>query len=63
MLQHNLLTISSSILKYVISIETSVEKIRLNRSTMEGHASKDKVKSRMCINNSSRIYHFLHVIS
>ena len=36
MLPHNLSTISSYILKYVISIETLVENIRLNRSTMEG---------------------------
>jgi hypothetical protein len=36
MLPHNLSTISSYIFKYVISIETSVDKIRLNRSTMEG---------------------------
>jgi hypothetical protein len=42
MLQHNLLTISSSILKYVISIETSVEKIRLNRSTIKGTPLKTK---------------------
>jgi hypothetical protein len=42
MLQHNLLTISSSILKYVISIETTVEKIRLNRSTIKGTHLKTK---------------------
>jgi hypothetical protein len=42
MLQHDLLTISSSILKYVISIETSVEKIRLNRSTIKGTSLKTK---------------------
>jgi hypothetical protein len=42
MLQHNLLTIFNYILKYVISIETSVDKIRLNRSTMEGTHLKTK---------------------
>jgi hypothetical protein len=35
MLPHYLSTISSYISKCVISIETSVDKIRLNRSTME----------------------------
>ena len=36
MLPHNLSTISSYIFKFVIIIETSIDKIRLNRSTMEG---------------------------
>ena len=35
MLPQNLLTISSYIFKYVMSIETLVDKIRLNRSTMD----------------------------
>ena len=36
MLPHNLSPISSYIFKYVISIDTSIDKIGLNRFTLEG---------------------------